>query len=81
MIRTRISIISGAAVILFLGGLLVNIQRINPAPHLDDLGSGSMLDSLLAIALASIVLFLAAGLGSLLIKPFKLEIGRSLNEP
>ena len=37
------------------------------------LGSSSMLDSLLAIALAAFVLFLAAGLGSLLIKPFKLE--------
>jgi len=60
-------------VILFLGGLLINIQKIKPAPHLDDLGSSSMMDSLLAIALASFVLFLAAGLGSLLIKPFKLD--------
>ena len=56
-----------------MGGLLVNLRRITPAPHLDDLGSGSLLDSLFAIALASLVLFLAAGLGSLLIKPFKLN--------
>ncbi len=73
MIYNRIRILTGGAIILFLGGLLVNLQRIKPAPHLDNLGSSSMMDSLLAIALASIVLFLAAGLGSLLIKPFKLE--------
>lgn len=58
---------------LFLGGLLVSVRRITPAPHLDDLGSGSLLDSIFAITLAALILFLAAGLGSLLIKPFKLN--------
>jgi hypothetical protein len=73
LIRTRISIISAAAIFLFLGCLLVNLQRITPAPHLDDLGSSSLLDSLFAISMAIVVLFLAAGLGSLLLKPFKLD--------
>ncbi len=72
MSHKRFSLFILACVILFLGGLIVNIRLITPAPHLNDLGSGSMLDSLLAIALAGMVLFLAAGLGSLLIKPFRL---------
>ncbi len=73
MSQKRISYFSYTALTLILGGLLLNLQRITPAPHLDDLSSGSMLDSLYAIALAALVLFLAAGLGSLLIKPFKLD--------
>lgn len=64
---------AGAVVFLFLGGLLLNVQQITPAPHLDDLDSGSLMDSLFAIPLAGLVLFLATGLGKLLIKPFKLE--------
>jgi 4-amino-4-deoxy-L-arabinose transferase-like glycosyltransferase len=73
LFRKRIGIISGVVVFLFLGGLILNLQRITHAPHLDDLGSGSLLDSIFAIELATVILFLAAGLGSLLIKPFKLN--------
>lgn len=73
LILRSIKILTGVIIILFLGVLLINYQRITPAPHLDDLGSSSLMDSLLAIALAGLVLFLAAGLGSLLIKPFKLN--------
>jgi len=64
--------VSGWVAFLFLMGLLVFHGRITPAPHLEDLDSGGTLDALYALALAALVLFLAAGLGRLLLKPFKL---------
>lgn len=59
--------------VLFLGLLLINSPNIKPAPHLDDLDSGGFLDAVFAISLTGVVLFLAAGLGQLIIKPFKIE--------
>ncbi len=70
--KSKLYIISAIILILIFSGLFINIQHISAAPHLDDLDSGSLLDALYAILLASLVLFLAAGLGGLLIKPFKL---------
>ena len=65
--------ISALVLILIFSGLFINAHNISAAPHLDDLDSGLLLDALYAIFLASLVLFLAAGLGVLLIKPFKLD--------
>ena len=59
-------------VVLFLGLLLIYSPTIKHAPHLDDLDSGGFSDAIYALALASLVLFLAAGLGRIIIKPFKL---------
>ena len=70
--RKRSIPVSGWFALLFLIGLLVFHGRITPAPHLEDLDSGGTLDALYALALAALVLFLAAGLGRLLLKPFKL---------
>lgn len=73
MIHRWTRVITGAAILLFLGGLLINLPRIMPAPHMEDMGSGSLLDSLYAIGLAGLVLFIASGLGRVITKPFKPE--------
>lgn len=73
MVKKRTLLIAGAVVSLFLGGLMLNVHQITPTPHFDDLDSGSLMDTLFAIPLAGLILFLASGLGRLLIKPFKLE--------
>ncbi len=70
--RKRSIPVSGLVAFLFLMGLLVFHGSITPAPHLEDLDSGGTLDALYALGLAALVLFLAAGLGRLLLKPFKL---------
>ncbi len=72
MKNRKVFFIALIIVALFLSLLLLNSHNIKPAPHLDDLNSGALLDSLYAIALAGLVLFIAAGLGRILIKPFKL---------
>jgi len=72
LMKSKLYIISAIVLILIFSGLFINVQNISAAPHLDDLDSGSLLDALYAILLASLVLFVAAGLGGLLIKPFNL---------
>ncbi|HQK84118.1 MAG TPA: hypothetical protein PLK24_09290 [Atribacter sp.] len=57
---------------LFLGYLLIHSPNIQHAPHLDDLNSGGFRDAVFALVLAGLVLFLAAGLGIILLRPFKL---------
>jgi hypothetical protein len=57
---------------LFLGYLLIHSPNIQHAPHLDDLNSGGFRDAVFALVLAGLVLFLAAGLGRILLRPFKL---------
>ncbi|MBA4421150.1 MAG: hypothetical protein C0391_08375 [Anaerolinea sp.] len=74
----QVRIGAGIFILLILGGLLLNIQNITPAPHMDDLNSGSMLDSLFAIVLVSLVLFIAIGLGSIATRPFKQDTWSSL---
>lgn len=71
--QKRISIIAGAFVILVIGGLLVSLPRITPAPHLNDLNMGWLPDSLYAVVISVLVLFIGAGLGTFLVKPFRLE--------
>ena len=73
MVKKRTFLIAGAVVFLFLGGLLLNVHQITHTPHFNDLDSGSLKDTLFAIPLAGLVLFLASGVGKHLIKPFKLE--------
>ena len=70
--KKNISFIVLIVIILFLSLLLLNSPNIKHAPHLDDLDSGGFLDAMYALALASLVLFLAAGLGRIILKPFKL---------
>lgn len=65
--------LSGSGLILFLGSLLANVQRITPAPRFNHLDSSSLLDAIFAIGLACVVLFLSVGLGQLIIKPFKIK--------
>ena len=70
--KKNISYIALIVIVLFLGLLLLNSSNIEHAPHLDDLDSGGFRDAMYAIALVALVLFLAAGLGRIIIKPFKL---------
>jgi hypothetical protein len=71
--KNTLYLIVASVLILIFTGLFINVQNISPAPHLDDLDSGTLLDSLYALLLAGLVLFLAAGLGTLLLKPFKFK--------
>ena len=72
MKNNRILLISVIVIGAFFTGVMLNMLNITPAPHMDDMGSGSLLDTLFAIALAGVVVYLASGLGWLLLKPFKL---------
>lgn len=65
----------GSAIFLILafGFLLINLPNIAPVPNFDDLDSGSLLDGLYAILLAGLVMFIAAGFGSIIIRPFRLS--------
>jgi hypothetical protein len=72
-VKRKLFVFSALALILIFGGLLFNVQNITPAPHLDDLDSGSLLDTLYAILLVGLVLFIAAGLGAFISKPFRLS--------
>lgn len=58
--------------VLFLVFLVIRSGSIRPAPHLYDLDSGAFFDSIYAIALTISILFVSAGLGRILIHPFKL---------
>lgn len=71
--KRKLVLFSGFIIALFLGILLLNAHQISPPPHFDKLDTGSGLDALYAIGLAGLVLFLAAGLGQWIIKPFKLD--------
>jgi hypothetical protein len=73
LVYKRTNLISTIVVILLLGVLLLNSQRITHAPHMDDLTSGTFLDSLFAIGLTGLVLFISAGLGVWITKQFKME--------
>lgn len=73
MLSRKWFVLSAIVIFLILGCLVINVGDIQPAPHLDDLDSGTLLDSLYAILLASLVLFVASGLGRLLISSFKLS--------
>lgn len=68
-----LKLISFLFLALAFGFLLINLQNISPMPNLDDLESGSLLAGLYAMFLTGIVLFIAAGLGLLLLKPFKIS--------
>jgi hypothetical protein len=71
--KKKTHLLSILVVFISLTVLLIKVDQIYPAPHLDDLGAGSFQDSILAIVLSGLVLYIAAGFGSLLIKPFKLD--------
>ena len=73
MVSKRTITISAISISLMLGGLLLNFQRLKPAPHMYDLASSSFLDSLYAIGLTGLVLFISAGLGIWISKPFKIQ--------
>lgn len=73
MSHKKIQIIAGAITLLLLGGLLINFQRITPPPHLNDLNTGSMRDSLYAILLVCLFIFTASGLGTIVFGWLKFE--------
>ena len=70
--KSKLSLFLALILFLVFTGLFLNVGNITPAPHFDDLNSGSLLDSIYAVLLASLVLFVAAGLGMIFIRPFKL---------